>query len=290
MKISTCDFSFPKLPWEQTLRLVRDLGMQGIDVALFEGGRSHLAPREVFSNIRAAASRINAAVLINGLQISDVFAQPGRVPEENAVNDPDPLARRRSRDLFHRTLELALRCNALHLTLLPGVHFATEAYEDSLKRSAEELTWRTEIAKTIGIPLGIEPHVGSIVQSPRQVNRLLVLAPTISLTLDYSHFVCQGIPDCEIEPLLPSASHFHARAACQNKLQAPMKENTIDFPRVVQEMKRTGYSGFVAVEYVWIEWMHCNEVDNLTETILMRDVLCGAEIRDCDSCEDKRPE
>ena len=33
------------------------------------------------------------------------------------------------------------------------------------------------------------------------------------------------------------------------------------------------YKGFVAVEYVWSEWRECNQVDVLSETILLRDLL-----------------
>jgi len=38
-------------------------------------------------------------------------------------------------------------------------------------------------------------------------------------------------------------------------------------------MQKIGYSRFVVLEYVWTEWMRCNEVDNLSETILLRDLL-----------------
>ena len=69
------------------------------------------------------------------------------------------------------------------------------------------------------------------------------------------------------------ASHFHARGACRGRLQASFKENTIDFKRVLQAMKRAQYTGFVGVEYVWIDWERCNEVDNLSETILLRDLI-----------------
>lgn len=102
--------------------------------------------------------------------------------------------------------------------------------------------------------------------------------PALSLTLDYGHFTYQGITDDEIEPLLAHASHFHARGACRAKLQAPIKENTIDFTRVLRVMGKMGYSGYVALEYVWSEWMHCNEVDNLSETILLRDLLRSQDV------------
>ena len=41
-------------------------------------------------------------------------------------------------------------------------------------------------------------------------------------------------------------------------------------------MDRGGYAGYVGVEYVWIDWERCNEVDNLSETILLRDLLRNA--------------
>lgn len=33
------------------------------------------------------------------------------------------------------------------------------------------------------------------------------------------------------------------------------------------------YSGYIGIEYVRIDWEHCNEVDNLSETILFRDFV-----------------
>jgi hypothetical protein len=41
----------------------------------------------------------------------------------------------------------------------------------------------------------------------------------------------------------------------------------------VRAMRKAGYEGYVGVEYVWIAWEHCNEVDNLSETIQLRDFL-----------------
>jgi len=38
-------------------------------------------------------------------------------------------------------------------------------------------------------------------------------------------------------------------------------------------MERANYAGYVGVEYVWIDWEHCDEVDNLSETIQLRDRL-----------------
>lgn len=272
LKLAISDYTFPKLEWEQALRLGRDLGMEAVDIGLF-AGRSHLRPEDVLRQPAQAAARVTRALQAHELEIADVFGQPGAVFQEKAVNHPEPGERQKAAEFYWRLLEFAARCNARHMSLLPGIHFEEESHEDSLKRCGEELAWRTEAASKLGIIFSVELHLGSIAPTPSQAKRLLQMAPGLTLTLDYTHFTCQGIPDDEIEPLLGSASHFHARGACKGKLQASSKENTIDYPRILRAMKERGYRGYVVLEYVWTEWMRCNEVDNLTETIWLRDLL-----------------
>jgi len=272
LKLALSDYTFPKLEWEQTLRLARDLGVEAVDIGLF-AGRSHLRPEDVLGHPAQAAARVTQALRTYGLEIADVFGQPGTAFEEKALNHPDASERKKATEFYWRLLELALRCNAKHVSLLPGVHFEQESYEDSLKRCVDELAWRVEAAARVGVAFAVEMHLGSIAPMPSQAQRLLQMTPGLTLTLDYTHFTYQGIPDDEIEPLVRSASHFHARGACKGKLQASSKENTIDYPRILRAMKKAGYSGYVALEYVWTEWMRCNEVDNLTETIWLRDLL-----------------
>ena len=52
-----------------------------------------------------------------------------------------------------------------------------------------------------------------------------------------------------------------------------MKENTIGFRRILELLSKQGYRGAFCVEYVWIEWQDCNQVDNVSETVLLRDLL-----------------
>ena len=85
-----------------------------------------------------------------------------------------------------------------------------------------------------------------------------------------------GLPDRACEPLIKHASHFHARGARKGRLQAAFPQNTIDYGNVLGAMQKAGYNGYVGVEYVWIDWEHCNEVDNLSETIQLRDFLRAA--------------
>jgi sugar phosphate isomerase/epimerase len=275
IKLALPDYAFPKLRWDQALRLISDLGVKAVDIGLF-ANRSHLRPEEMLRDPTKAAAHASSMLREHDLEVADVFGQPGTAFEEKAVNSPDAKERHAACDFFWRVLEFAARCNAKHVTFLPGVHFQEEEYESSLRRSAEELSWRVDAAARMGITMSVEPHIGSIISTPSLVRTLINRVPKLTLTLDYTHFTLQGIVDQEIEPLLTTASHFHARCACRDKLQCSFNENTIDYPRIVARMKEIGYSGYVVVEYVWTEFMHCNDVDILTETIQLRELITAS--------------
>jgi sugar phosphate isomerase/epimerase len=272
LKLACADFSFPLLPHEDVFRLISMLGIPALDLGLFEG-RSHLWPSKAFRPLPRNAAALSKKLKDCGLRIADVFLQPAPEFAALAVNHPEAARRKKARDLFLRTLEFTARCEGKHTTTLPGVHNPDEAKEDSLQRASEELAWRVEQAREHGITFSVEAHIGSIVPTPEAAARLVEMTPGLTLTLDYTHFTRIGLADSAVEPLVKYASHFHARGACKGRLQATFKQNTIDYARILKVMKQTGYAGFVGIEYVWIDWEHCNEVDNLSETILLRDFL-----------------
>ena len=113
----------------------------------------------------------------------------------------------------------------------------------------------------------------SVAPTPKLAAQLIEMTEGLSLTLDYGHYTTQGFPDSEIEPLLAHTTHIHARAACQGLLQTTLANNTIDFAGVVRAMQRFDYPGCVALEYVEMDVEIVPDVDNLAETILLRDLL-----------------
>jgi sugar phosphate isomerase/epimerase len=269
--LACADFSFPLLPHTVALDLIASLGIEGVDISLILSN-AHLPVEEVLANPPLWAPRVSAMFAERALAMADVNFTPGRNFETRSVNHPDAQVRREARELFYRALEFTVRANGKHITMLPGTCWPAEDGETSLKRSADELAWRVADAAKVGVTLSIEAHLGSIVPTPSEAVRLLALTPGLTLTLDYTHFVYQGFSDADCEALLPHASHLHARGGRQGRLQAPMKESTIDYARVLNAMKAVNYTGYFAIEYVWIDWEHCNEVDNISETVLMRDL------------------
>ncbi len=269
LKLACADYTFPLLTHDQAIKLVALLGFRSMDIGLFEE-RSHLQPTHVLPHLAASARELSHKLADNGLDFAGIFYQTASFQSMSA-NHPDPAERARGRDFFLRMLEFTLRCNASHMTGLPGIEWDGVPSDTSLKRAADELSWRAEQARSVGVAFSVEAHVGSIAPTPQKALELVTLSPGLTLTLDYTHYASRGYPDSDSEPLISHASHFHARGARQGRLQAPFKENVIDYARIVRTMKQVNYPGFVVIEYVWQDWEHNNEVDNVSETVMMRD-------------------
>jgi sugar phosphate isomerase/epimerase len=271
-RLATADFTFPLLPHDHALDLISKLGFDGVDIGLFEG-RSHLQPSTQFRSLRKNARALRRKLADRGLKPADIFLQTAPDFVSLAPNHPERRRRAKARQLFLQTLEYTNECGAKHVSALPGVLFPQEPRAASFDRCCEEHAWRRDQARSAGIIFSVEAHIGSIAPVPEAALRLLEATPGLTLTLDYTHFVRRGISEAEVEPLIAHASHFHARGARKGRLQCSLKQNTIDYARIIRVMKRTGYRGFIGIEYVWIDWEHCNDVDNLSEVILLRDFI-----------------
>src|SRR5687768_2570519 len=97
------------------------LGFEGVDIGVFED-RSHVWPSHVIKNMAGTANELSKKVHDQGLKFADIFYQASEFTLM-AANHPDPAERRKGRELFMRMLEFTLRCNAPHMTSLPGVEW-----------------------------------------------------------------------------------------------------------------------------------------------------------------------
>jgi sugar phosphate isomerase/epimerase len=275
LKLSCADFSFPLLSHDVALKVISLLGLRGVDIGLF-AGRGHLRPEKELSRPAENGAALCRRLECEGLITTDIFLQLHENFTDFAVNHPEAARRKFARRQFLRTLDYAAATGSRHITILPGVIFKTESRDKSFARAAEELLWRVEQAAAWKLTVGIEPHLGSISDTPERALRLAALVPRLGFTLDYAHFTRAGIPDSRIEPLTARATHLHARCARRGRLQSSLKRNTIDFRGVLMALAKHRFNGWIALEYVWIDWEHCNEVDVLSETIRLGGHLISA--------------
>lgn len=276
MRLSCADFAFPLINHDAALDLIAAIGFEGVDIGLF-ADRSHLQPIDQFQNIPFRAAELRKRAEDRGLVVSDVFLQSNLDFSRYAVNHPDAGRRGYAREQFLKCVEYASITESEHISGLPGITFDSESFEQSFERCIEENTWRVNEAKKANLKYGVEAHIESIIEEPDMAMRLMEAVPELGLTLDYSHFVRQGKPDTAGDILIPYANHMHARGAAKGILQSSVEENEIDFVRVVKLLKNHQYAKWICLEYCWTpHWENCSRNDNLSETVILRDVLLQA--------------
>ncbi|MEY4916426.1 MAG: hypothetical protein RL616_339 [Verrucomicrobiota bacterium] len=272
LNLSCTDFSFPLLDHDCSLVVIALLGLRGVDIGLFEG-HGHLKPSHELQKPTRNGAALKTKLAAHGLKAADIFLQIHEGFVEFAINHPAAKRREFARERFLRTLDYAAAAGSKHITILPGVFFENESRGTSIARSAEELNWLVAQASAAKLQLAVEPHVGSLIDTPERALDLVKRVPGLGFTLDYAHFTRVGISDARIEPLTEFATHLHMRAARRGRLQSSLKENTIDFPRVLTALRQKKFNGWLALEYVWIDWEHCNEVDVVSESIQLKKLL-----------------
>ncbi|MGD0482470.1 MAG: TIM barrel protein [Terracidiphilus sp.] len=266
---SCSDYTFPLLARAQRFALLHLLGFKHVDIGLFERSEG-LRPGQLLAEPRTFTKQLNCDLKCAGLQVADVFLQIGADPAESAANDPSLLVRARNRKTFLAALDLCSTLGSIHMTGLPGVWHKGMDKAADLALAVDEAGWRQHVAFRAGVSYAIEAHVGSICSDISSTRSFLASVSELTLTLDYGHFVASGIASSEIHSLLPLASHIHVRGGAPDRLQSSVNENQIDFDGMVRRLQKQKYSGFLALEYVWVDWQQCNRSDNVSETILLR--------------------
>lgn len=277
MRLSCADYTWPLLSHSASLDLVRALGCEAVDLG-FMSLRSHVRPERVHGSIAMAAGAVRERVESRGLAVADVFAIPYTDFETMSANNPDAGQQARSLEFFADALEFAASVGSPGLTTLPGVVFDGDSVDDALTRSVNGLRHRVELAAAKSLALSVEPHTGSLIDTPDKTAQLLDRVPGLQITLDYAHYVYGGVAQDEIDPLLPRARHLQCRPGRPGGLQVRVSEDAIDWARVVLALHEQGYDGYLGLEYTWQDWLDCNQVDTVGESVLLRDLLVAADL------------
>lgn len=255
LTLSCSSWSFASVPLVRSLRIVSSLGFTCVDV-----GFEHLA-EDPFESPIQRADRVNRILCDTRLELSDLFPD---LPFE--ANDPHPDHQDSNRAAFAGMVVTAKMLQAPGITLRPGLPHPEDV---DLGRRLSVVAFREffSVASDAGVPLSVEPHIGSILQRPDDAMWFLSEVPGLMLTLDYSHFVAIGVPLEEITPLHSYAAHFHLRQARPGRVQCRAREGTIPVRKVIQELVACGYTGVVSLEYQNTEWQRCNDIDVIAETV-----------------------
>ncbi len=274
MKLSSVTFTWPLLPMDGAAAILSLLGFEYVDISGYtDAPFETITPWQISDDPDGAKAKVNAMQMEHGLQPADYFFSFGEGFRGSPVNHPDPHVRKRNRETFENVVSFCKDLGFSHITLLPGAIWNDLGPERSLELSAEGLSEIVAIGGEAGIPVGIEPHWESVVETIERTQRLLQMVNGLTLTLDYTHFIAQGVEQSEVDVLAPHASHFHARQGAPGHVQMGMDDGTLDYEQIMQVLKGAGYDGFLTLEHTYQEWKSCYKTENISETMRLADQL-----------------
>ena len=263
MKLAGAAWAYVGASLSESAAILQALGVQAMDLIAAPGAL--LDSQEIERDPQGQARRVTEA----GLPISNLLYVFGDRP----LNSVDDTVRAANLETFKRVLQFCTAAGIPSVLVLPGVDQVGISHEEAVELSAAAMNELAALAAAANVLLLFEPHIESVLESPFDTLAFLQRNPALKIVLDYSHFVAQGYQPVDVDPLVPYAGHVHLRQACRGKLQARWDDGVIDFPAVVELLKSAGYSGYLALEYEHDPWMDCDQVDVMTETIKMRDVV-----------------
>ncbi|MBX3194147.1 MAG: sugar phosphate isomerase/epimerase [Microbacteriaceae bacterium] len=247
---------------DEACRFAAVAGYDGLDLVVGEPGEDYPTLERLATDPdecarlgeTGRAHRIRYTDLVIGAILAPGIDDSARATQRELVADLAP-----------RLPELGLT----GMTVIPGlVGDMPFAEAEALVR--EQLKGLVNAAAQTGATISIEPHVESVTDSPERTLRMLSDVPGLMLTLDYSHLVWAGFGPDDIEPLHSRTRHMHVRQAGEGVLSAPVNSGAIDFRRVLNGLKATGYRGALTTEYVASPWLNQDAVDPVVENEAMR--------------------
>lgn len=267
MKVSLAIQSLRSCTLEEAAGIARALGFDALEL---DGVMDTTIPRDdILTGSRDQIRRVRSL----GLAFPSIHWTFGKASLYPPLNDPDPAVRAVNKEQIKRLAEFCHETSILAMLVLPGMMMPGQSVEEMRQCARETFQEFLEIAQAASVGLMFESHAGSGFETPTSALWIAQQAPGVGIALDYTHFVCQGYTAEDIEPLIPYAAHVHMRQAKPGLLQTKLEDGTIHFPTLLDKLRVSGFKDYLSVEYVHQNYIGADNVDVLTETVKMRDLI-----------------
>ena len=262
MHLSLTAWSFPHLRLDEVAGVARAIGIHALDLSTSH--KPGLNKAQLLVDPKAVAEQ----VLALGLPVANYYHHFATGLVERNLALPGTIAAN-ARDL-EQVLTFADAANIPTVFFLPGIVNPGQSRRQALDVAVDSIMALQEVEKHFKARICIEPIVRSFAETPEIVLELIDRTG-IPLALDYSHFICLGYTQEQVDPLLRHAAHVHLRQARMGDLQAKFTKGTINFPAMFAGLRDVGYDAALAIEFVHQDFMSAFAEDVMTETVMMRD-------------------
>ena len=270
MKLAFSTNAFKKYSLEESIRLIKEIGYEGVEI-LCDVPHAYppelreediLSIKEAVSKNRIEISNLNAFTLY---AIMDVY-HPSWIENDN---------RQRELRVQHTNncLNLARKLGAKNISTEPGgpvessnkktTNFnyngsgdkESDPYHNQQLQDLfiEGITKSAKIAEECGVKILVEPEPGLLIENSDQFLRFLnsIDSTSVGLNFDIGHFFCvREDPTDLVYRLAEYIGHFHLADIAQTRVHNHLipGHGAIDFLSIFRAIDEINYNGFVTVE------------------------------------------
>jgi sugar phosphate isomerase/epimerase len=243
--------AFNRFPPAEAVRQIAELGYAGVELMFDE---PHLVPAQAdLGTVRAVREALDA----HRLTVANVNAFTMRMLGDTwhpSWIEQEPERRRQRIEHTIAGLRLAMELGATSISTEPGGPLPEGASRDeALSTFVAGLAEVVPIAEETGVAILVEPEPHLLIETSAQFLDFIprVVSPAVRLNFDIGHFYCVGEDPAEaFRALRPYVRHVHLEdiAATREHRHLVPGDGAIDLKAVLQEMRTSGYDGWITVE------------------------------------------
>ncbi|MEN9938863.1 MAG: hypothetical protein RLZZ387_5442 [Chloroflexota bacterium] len=244
MKIGYCTWGMPTVPVDTIIPFLARLGYDGVELTVIPGYTTELTSMDAAERRRIAS------------MLKDHRLELPAIAGHTSMVDRDPDVAREHWARLTGAVDLATEwaIGGAPPAMDTTVGGTPEDWEPLKGLLLERLGELVRYGEQRGVVIAVEPHVGSMLDTPERTLELLgaIDSPFLRLNFDISHFNVVGIPYAEsVAALAPHTVHTHVKS---ERGRAPDHEFLIpgeapfDWVGYLHAMRAAGYDDYITAE------------------------------------------
>ena len=252
MKKGISIWSFTGQPLDEVFQIAKEVGFDGVEVALDETGEIGLdATKEGMAAVREMALRHDMAL----------FSLASGLYWTYSLSADDPDERKKARSVVAKQLQVAAWLGCDTILVIPGsvrCGFAAGApigpYDVVYDRALSAMRDLAPLAEDLGVAIGLENVWNQFLLSPLEMKNLIdqIGRPAVGAYFDAGNVLAFGWPDQWIRILGKRIRKVHIKdyrtAAGGLDGFVDLLAGDVDFPAVMAALREIGYDGWITAE------------------------------------------